>query len=123
MRGKSSFVPGWRAPDESQGEDALYAIFDAEVELAMRNSLENVEENVDESGQDGEGEIDVGPDEPAAQSDPQERRCAVCLDEEPVMLTRPCNHVATCERCSRRLQNRPCVICRRAVESRERVFF
>ena len=51
------------------------------------------------------------------------RTCAVCLTEPAVILMRPCNHICACQGCSRRLGGRPCVICRRAVRTMERVFF
>ena len=63
---------------------------------------------------------------PPAAGDGAARRCAVCLDAEPVMLCRPCNHVVACESCARtgRLHTRPCMLCRRPIRGQlERVFF
>ena len=51
------------------------------------------------------------------------RTCAVCLTEPAVVLMRPCNHLCACQECGRRLGGRPCIICRRAVRTTERVFF
>lgn len=51
------------------------------------------------------------------------RECAICLTEPSSMLMRPCNHMIACGRCARRLVRQPCPMCRRHVQSVERVFF
>ena len=48
--------------------------------------------------------------------------CLICLTDPAVMLMRPCNHLAACQSCSRRLLRNPCVACRRNVSSIERIF-
>jgi hypothetical protein len=47
--------------------------------------------------------------------------CCICLEETPVMLMRPCNHLCACEACSRGLRGQ-CPICRHRLRLIERVY-
>lgn len=52
--------------------------------------------------------------------------CCVCQDREVNIKLDPCKHVVLCEKCATELQNLPqtfcCPICRKAVQSQEKVF-
>lgn len=58
--------------------------------------------------------------------------CVVCLENSPICIATPCNHLSYCVRCSRTLCYGPngdeektvdCAECRNAVTSIKRVFF
>jgi hypothetical protein len=49
-------------------------------------------------------------------------KCAVCLEKLAIMIFDPCHHVVTCKTCSEKCGN-TCVICRKLINSKYRVFF
>ena len=140
MKGRSTFT---EAEDGGQWSEASSESDDSmsredwereeqrQIDLAIAASLEDGGGAMDQdvpaadpviADQDAPADAAASP----AAGDGAARRCAVCLDAEPVMMCRPCNHVVACESCARtgRLHTRPCMLCRRPVRGQlERVFF
>lgn len=117
--------------DNSMSRDDWEREEQCQIDLAIAISLEGegggAQDREDVSAAvPVEQDASAGASAPAISGDAAARRCAVCLDTEPVMMCRPCNHVVACERCtmSRRLHTRPCMLCRRPIRGQlERVFF
>lgn len=125
MRGSAQVdtpvVPAMQAPvplawrqgprDEAEEERNLAA--------AIQASLQEPEDVDPPALEDAE----AAPAEDALSSSEGGRECAICLTEPSNHLMRPCNHLIACTRCARRLVRQPCPMCRRHVQSVERVFF
>ena len=105
--------------DEEDGEDEE----DEQLHAAILASLEEIEASPPEAQPAPAGAGNDVPTAAGGDADSGGRTCSICLTEPAVMLMRPCRHLCACETCSRRLGSRPCVICRRPVQSMERVFF
>ena len=137
MRGRSVYTeaprrarasPAWEGSDESMSEsDDQDDEEQRQIDLAIERSLQQ-DVGPPAAMDAGQQAADAAGDDanPAAAGEGAARRCAVCLDAEPVMMCRPCNHVVACESCARtgRLHTRPCMLCRRPIRGQlERVFF
>ena len=133
MKGSSTFTEaeeGGQWSDDSMSREDLEREEQRQIDLAIAASLEDgLARDVpaaDPVMADQDAQPAAGAGAPAAAGDGAARHCAVCLDAEPVMMCRPCNHVVACESCARtgRLHTRPCMLCRRPIRGQlERVFF
>ena len=47
-------------------------------------------------------------------------RCSICCDREFQIVFLPCQHITSCEQCSKRMKN--CPICRSNIDRRLRVY-
>ena len=144
MRGRSVYtepLPGALAPgygdiedymsDDGQEEDDEEA---RQLEEAIQRSLQDVGPAVMPDALDA-ALVDPAPaadgedaDEGAGGGDAAppsgSRNCVICLEENAAcMVCQPCFHMVSCQACSRRLQGRPCPMCRRQVTRVTRVFF
>lgn len=125
MRGESpvAYAPanvaalGAPPADAAPGE-----LFDREdIDAAIAASLEDSPYN-DSNNNEMQIDSPVPPVVDDGNADSVNRTCLICLTDPAVMLMRPCNHLAACQSCSRRLLRNPCVVCRRNVSSIERIF-
>lgn len=137
MRGRSVYAgepprrarasPAWDSDESASGEDADSDEEQRQIDLAIERSL--VQQDV---GPPAPAAIDVDPepagDDPAAAGSAApasgSRACVICLEENAAcMVCQPCFHMVSCQACSRRLQGRPCPMCRRNVARVSRVYF
>ena len=135
MRGRSVYAgepprrarasPAWDSDESVSGEDADSDEEQRQIDMAIERSL--VQQDV---GPPAPAAIDVDPepagDNPAAAGNAASstRTCAICLEENAAcMVCQPCFHMVSCQACSRRLQGRPCPMCRRNVARVTRVYF
>ena len=143
MRGRSVFTaaprharasPAWEGSDESMSEsDEDEDEEQRQIDLAIERSLQQ------DVGPPAPAAIDAG-QAPAGQAPTGDaaspavagnvapasgsHNCLICLDENAAcMLCVPCNHMVSCQACSRHLRGRPCPMCRRNVTRVTRVFF
>lgn len=118
--------------DDGQEEDDEEA---RQLEEAIQRSLQDVGPAVmpdaldaalvDPAAPAADGE-DAGEGAGGDESGPPSgsRNCVICLEENAAcMVCQPCFHMVSCQACSRRLQGRPCPMCRRQVTRVTRVFF
>ncbi len=54
--------------------------------------------------------------------DEQGTSCTVCCDNKAVCAAFPCRHVGTCIKCTRKLKEAKCVICKKGAEFARRYF-
>ena len=146
MRGRSVYTapsrrarrasPAWHS-DESMsesGEDAEADEEQRQIDLAIERSLQQDvgppapaaidagQQVADEAGDDANPAA-AGDAAPASSGS---RNCVICLEENSAcMVCQPCFHMVSCQAsaCWRRLQGRPCPICRRIVTRCTRVYF
>lgn len=92
-----------------------------QIAAAIQASLEHPTSDTNEYDNAPVGEAPAAED--STSSDNNSRKCAICLTAHSDHIMRPCNHLIACGRCARRLAQQPCPMCRRHVQSVERVFF
>ena len=64
-----------------------------------------------------------GVDEAVPEDDDDEgRACAICKENRPKVLARPCNHLVLCLHCALGLRDRTCSICRKPIKTLIAVF-
>ena len=130
MRGRSVYTepfPGARAQgynEDSMSDDGQDGEEARQLEEAIQRSLQDVGSvampDVDAALVAADGEDAEGDAAPPSGS----RNCVICLEENAAcMLCVPCNHMVSCQACSRRLQGRPCPVCRANVTNVARVYF
>ena len=114
VRAVQAPVPfAWRQGPQDEAEE------ERDLAEAIQASLQEPEDVIPPALEDDQAD----PAEDAPASSEGGRDCAICLTEPSSMLMRPCNHLIACGRCARRLVRQPCPMCRRHVQSVERVFF
>ncbi|MFK0573808.1 RING-HC finger protein [Endozoicomonas sp.] len=52
----------------------------------------------------------------------KENECCICMEKEKCMVFTPCNHLSTCDPCSKELTGKPCPICRVPIKHCIKIF-
>lgn len=120
MRGRSVYTEAprsARARPAWEGSDDQYDEEQRQIELAIERSLQP---DFGEPAAAGHEAAALGNVAPV----PGSHNCVICLEENAAcMLCVPCNHMVSCQACSRRLQGSSCPMCRRQVTRVIRVYF
>lgn len=62
------------------------------------------------------------PPQPDNKASCDEKACIVCMENERVMMARPCNHLILCLACAAKQKIGRCVLCRNDIEELERIY-